>query len=87
MSGNVKKNVKLNKVEKLVELLKTNKKMSAWEIAYKIKSCDVRKIISELRAKAEVLGFTIADEWEVNETTGARYKIYSLKVLKKTKKK
>lgn len=83
---NVKKNVKLNKVEKLVELLKTNKKMSAWEIAYKIKSCDVRKIISELRAKAEVLGFTIADEWEVTET-GTRYKMYSMKALKKAKNK
>ena len=85
MSANVKKNVKLNKVEKLVELLKTNKKMSAWEIAYKIKSCDVRKIISELRAKAEVLGFTITDEWEVTEA-GTRYKMYSLKALKKAKK-
>jgi hypothetical protein len=84
---NVKKNVKLSKEDKLIDLLKKNKFMSAWEIAYKIKSCDVRKIISNIRANAEEHGFTVGDSWEVNETTGARYKIYFLKVLKKAKKK
>ena len=87
MSANVKKVVKLSKEDKLIDLLKKNKSMSAWEIAYKIKSCDVRKIISNIRAHADEHGFTVADSWEVNETSGARYKIYSLKVLKKTKKK
>ena len=87
MSGNVKKVVKVSKEDKLVDLLKKNKEMSAWEIAYKIKSCDVRKIISNIRANADEHGFTVSDSWEVNEKTGARYKIYSLKVLKKAKKK
>ena len=87
MSVNVKKVVKMSKEDKLVDLLRKNKAMSAWDIAYKIKSCDVRKIISQIRGNSEEHGFTIVDSWEVNEKTGARYKIYSLKVLKKTKKK
>lgn len=87
MAANVKKVVKLNKSEKVIELLKNNGPMSAWEIAYKIKSCDVRKIISRVRAESDELGFTVVDTWEVNEKSGVRYKVYSLKALKKAKKK
>lgn len=84
---NAKVVAKVNKIDKLIELLKQNKKMSAWEIAYKIKSCDVRKIISRIRSKSDELGYTISDEWEMNEKSGIRYKVYSIRTLKKRKNK